>query len=741
MGVRDLLTEDEQGKVIGLTLDGTDVPMQKGDYAQAIVFEDGDGAHEVPFEKRGEEYVGRYGGIRFVQKRTLSDGRLTVEITMETGDTLPEYKYVDLRSGVDSYMVRYPAWEQQFFPTFMRCEKTHFWGYFSRIDGKKLAVACDGKLSSWRNHYNRVYYDPENPDDPGHRVYTTSFCLFCSLKQPQRHPQPRLEKRSVYHFRFVFGTCDSSEELDAFYASVLGVFPTRAKKRTIEKGERILFERQAGEYVLSDEKGNEVDPARPIEVGGRYYLTHILGERRSESVFFVREEPIVYLRAGALAAMKREQFASTNCETYYGFSAVFAYLCEQRDEELLFKAQEKLEVFLHTVLTEEGDLQKAADPARIQNYTTVVSILTLAYRASGQTRYLGIAEKLARKFMLSQGADGAYYSRGVHYTCVIYPAKSLFELCAALKEAGRAYEDIFSSAMRACENLRVLKTAIGTEGEHTFEDGMISCESLQLALAGLLSGGEERERYAEAAKEVLAQHRCLELEYAPDARYRGATLRHWEAHYDVLCSRNMMTSPHGWTSWKTYAQYYLYELTNDPEYLVACFDTLGACLQCTDVERAEVNWAFVVDPCVEANLFVPDREGGRLEKRVLGEEYLPCISPWWRADPSIVSVGYGDPRFGKTDGRARGACCDNDVFEHFKCLQEVGMRAVAHETPTGWITYNCRAAKDGFIVADDHVREIRLYSLQERKTTVNGREYALKRGVNRFGVNEKEKKE
>lgn len=355
---------------------------------------------------------------------------------------------------------------------------------------------------------------------------------------------------------------------------------------------------------------------------------------------------------------------------------------------------------------------------------------TLAYKATKEEKYLDTAVLLAEKFVTYQGEDGAYYSRNTHYTCVIYPAKSLFELCDVLNNTGRPFENIFASAMRACENLLRLMTDIGTEGEHTFEDGMISCEALQLALAGLLSNGEKREKYTTAAKKILRQHACLEVNFAPDARYRGCTLRHWEAHYDVLISRNMMTAPHGWTSWKTYAQYYLYELTNDPFYLTNYFDTLGACLQVCDWENEDVNWAFVIDPCVEARRFVKNGEGsGCLKEDVFGEEYLPRISQWWRANPKIVSIGYGDPRFGKIEGRARGACCDNDVFEHFKCLYETGMHAVAHETDDGWIAYNCTVNEDGISVTDKYVDKIRIFVKQAGIVCVNGKEYRLEKGA------------
>ncbi len=723
---------NEHGNIIGLKLSGERIPMRRDSYAQALVVESGELKHEIQFGRSGAEYTGECDGIKFVKRVTLENDRLYIKLRLEVSGSYENVTRIYLRTGVDSYMETYPYWDEQFYPTFMRCESTHFWGYFMRTDGKMLAVASPDPVASWSNHYNRVYYDPQNFDDPGHRVYTTSFDLYNAFPQPKRHPKIALEAGKSYEYEFVFAILSNFDELNAFYNSVVGMGLTVAEKWTLEQGESIKPIPEAGDYSLFDESGARLDLNAPLKNPGRYYLIHELNGKVSESVFFVRAGVADYLRVGAVAALKHEQYASANCETYYGFSAIFAYLTKFKDEKMLATALERLDYFLSVLLSDDQtEIKPDGAPWRIQNYTTIVSILTLAYRASGLEKYLDIAQKLARTFIGFQLPDGAYYCRNTHYTCVIYPAKSLLELCEVLKNEGREYKEIFASAMRACENLLKLKTNIGTEGEHTFEDGMISCEALQLALAGLLSEGEKRKEFTLAAEEVLAQHACLEQSYAPDCRYRGATLRHWEAHYDVLTSRNMMTSPHGWTSWKTYAQYYLYLLTDNPDYLVGYFDTVGACMQVCNLKTEYVDWAFVTDPCVKTKQFVAD---GVLKDAVLGEQYIPCISTWWRPDTSIISVGYGDPRINYTDGRAKGACCDNDVFEHFKCLFEVGFTAFAHETENGFICYNCKINDGKISVTERGITRLRYYSLSEKTVAVNGKSYNLKKGANEIAL-------
>lgn len=82
---------------------------------------------------------------------------------------------------------------------------------------------------------------------------------------------------------------------------------------------------------------------------------------------------------------------------------------------------------------------------------------------------------------------------------------------------------------------------------------MISCSALQLGFFALTLPEQERAPYIEAAEHMISIHRCLEQMVVPDCRMRGATLRFWEAQYDVMIRGNMLNSPHGWSSWKNYA--------------------------------------------------------------------------------------------------------------------------------------------------------------------------------------------
>ena len=244
---------------------------------------------------------------------------------------------------------------------------------------------------------------------------------------------------------------------------------------------------------------------------------------------------------------------------------------------------------------------------------------------------------------------------------------------------------------------------------------MISCSALQLGFFALTLPKNERAEYIAVAEHLMSLHRCLEEVKTPDCRTKGATLRFWEAQYDVMIRGNMMNTPHGWTSWKNYATYYLYLLTGKEEYLRDTIDTMGACLQMVD-ENENLRWAFIKDPYNKVKVFVPDPDApqadgyesapkdlptsfrGKYVEKVFGEEYVDMISSWYRAGKEKVMGGYQSCELWFRDYYVRvdnqGGACDNDVHEHFKCLEETLLKkafVILKEDTTG---YNCTVTKE-----------------------------------------------
>jgi hypothetical protein len=337
---------------------------------------------------------------------------------------------------------------------------------------------------------------------------------------------------------------------------------------------------------------------------------------------------------------------------------------------------------------------------RIQNHAMAAALYAQRYRATKELNDLRSAARLADFILQSQTPDGAYRNGKVHYTSVVYIAKAIMEVMAEEKKLAdqseewkENYSRHYASVKRAMDELAKNRDNIETEGELTFEDGMISCSYAQLAMFGLLQpkGSTERKKYMDAAEYLYQSHRCLSQHLIPDSRVHGASIRFWESQYDVLTHPNFVNSPHGWSAWRIYGVKYLYEETGKEEYLIDMMNALGSCAQLLDPSSDRLNWAFVCDPYVKVKQFVEDenQKGKGIHKdAVIGRQYLPMISDWYRAPKDTWVTGYWG---------YDGGCCDNDVHEIFKCMGEVVLAsAYFHLRPDGtYIAWNCSARKEG----------------------------------------------
>ena len=586
--------------------------------------------------------------------------RISVEVRAQ-GDVSAIVR-ASLRLGVDCYMDSYPQWNEKLFPTAMRCEKNGFWGVLCSPSGKMLALASPSRIVSWKNCYSDADYDVV-----GHRIYTCELDLMNAQPQPPRHP------------RVSFAVTDEPINAELFLSFV--------------EGEAALYtfvQKYAHIHVPTVSRLT-LAPDEPMLVDGREYTEELpfgqtvlkLPDGYAEVRVARRREWEYYLECAARSAEKCQQKPGTHCEAWYGwFSRV---LWATHTGEGIDGVRRDFDEFFSqlTQVTVDGKvrLKDAALPFRVQNSSALLSLLADVYEMTGDVGYLDAANDIAEYFMTLRAADGSFRCYGKHYTCVIYPAKSLIELSDAEERAGLCERaDVhFECARLAIEDLERRLDDIATEGQSTFEDGMITCEALQLAALARhrRTPPERRAALTEAAEYLMQKHRCLEQLYIPDCRTRGCTLRFWEARYDVNFFANAITAPHGWTAWKLYAVYYLYELTGKAEYLRELDETLGACALLVG-DDGELRWGFVVDPCVTGVRPVRCCNGHRSDGEIatetvtLGECYVEMVSDWWRHDPEMLINEYLDPWNKPQEWyRTRGGSCDNDVHEIFKALHEI----------------------------------------------------------------------
>jgi hypothetical protein len=695
-----VLILSDSGCIEKLVMGSFDCLFRNDEYSGPRWYGEWDGkTHNIAMRRASDM---RFEGIRddlaFSIEYKLESDRLLIAAAIKNGgaSTFRPVK-AGLKLGLDTYMDTWPEWNDKLFPTLLRCEKTHFWGYAMSTEGRILGIASPDPVASWSLDYNKTGDLPDS--DWGHRIYTINLDLMNALPLPARHPQNLYElqpgERRSWSIYLV--PVNDLADLKPMLSKICSAPMLEAGRYTLAPGESTGIHVFFDESVQLEITGPD-DMTRPFnskftapEEAGVYTITAASESGKvSEAKIYVRRPWSWYLKQARKAAVDMPQKASCCCESWYGHFSSFLARKYFPESDLDAKAEENFRKILPLMFDVEHGIPTLL-PDRIQNTCSMISLLTDYYEATRSLADLESAAKLADWIITRQDADGSYRGQNDgHYTCVIYAAKSMIELALVEKELAdsiwqQRYERHMTSARAAIDNLERLGDNIGTEGEHTFEDGMISCSALQLGLFALLqSDPTERERYTQAAKNLLERHRCLEQIIVPDCRMAGCTLRFWEAQYDVLIKQNMITSPHGWTSWKTYTTWYLYLLTGEESLLQRTMDTLGACMQMIDADTGKLRWAFVADPYIRAEVFEQDpAQSGKptIQDRVIGEDYVDMISGWWKAPCNALTGGYW----------GQGGCCDNDVHEHFKCLEEVALTSayIIEQQRGTFSTWNC----------------------------------------------------
>ncbi len=616
-----------------------------------------------------------------------------------------------LRLGVNTEMDVFPHWNKVYFPTMMRCEKDFFWGYLMNPSGNILTVVSPNPVASWNYSYKKG----------GHRIFTSNLDLMHKLPLPERHPQnlyslkPNEEKTWIIYLQPTNNLQDVKPIVNQLSKAVIIDAPqyTIAENETFQikilgvvKSLNIITPKNNDSIKLKPSATVDFTPQDGI---GKYKLVAVSKSgKTTEAVFSVRKPWSWYMQQARINAILQEQKGGSHAESWYGLFSMFLTQKYYPDADLLKKSLDKFNEIYPLMYDEQGFpksklLWDSWDITnRIQNTACMASVLAAMYSTFQDTTYLTKAATMCDFLIKNQDKKGAYRNGKTHYTSVVYNAKSVLEVCGQEKLLAtgnniwqQRYNRHFESAKKAINELTLSRDNIETEGEMTYEDGMISCSYTQISmLATLTSDKAERDRYIEAAEYLRKGHQSLSQLLIPDSRMNGGSLRYWESQYDILSFPNMMSSPHGWSAWRIYGLYYLYQLTGNPELLDQMYNALGTCVQLVDEKSGELRWGFCVDPYLKGDLLVKDTLfAGRENKGVrssnpVGEQYVEMISGWYKAKPNTWVTGYWEPD---------GGCCDNDVHEIFKCLEETALtNAFVVEQKDGSLRgYNCTIKSAG----------------------------------------------
>ena len=614
-----------------------------------------------------------------------------------------------LRLGINTCMKTYPEWRSIYFPTLLKCEKTHFWGYFMRPDGNILTVTSPDPIASYHLHYNNTTRNFGH----GHWIHTASLDLLNPGPLPEENPENchSLKKGESRSWTINLSkasrlsdvgsiVCEQTRSpfVSADYYTIEegGLFNIKIQSQGIPKVTVVLPDGKKSQLrIESVGNGKYISQYKPTTGKGVYKLSVQDGSKISKAWLSVRYDWTDYLKAAREACLKYSQKATSHTESWYGFFSAYIAKKYFPENETDCKVEDKFQE-LYPLMYDVDTKLPTSWHDRIQNHAMMASLFAFRYKADKNIEDLYVASILADYILTKQTPDGVYRSHKVHYTSVIYIAKAIMEIMKEEKVLAEKsdywsmqYNRHYTSVKMAMDELASSLDDIQTEGQQTFEDGMISCSYSQLAMFALLhpEGSAERKKYLDASLYLVSSHRCLSQLLIPDSRVNGGSLRFWESQYDILTYPNFINSPHGWSAWRIYGLKYLYQLTGQESYLTEMMNALGSCVQLLDPSTGKLNWAFVNDPYVKVNYFVEDKEQkgkGMYIDKVIGREYLPMISDWYQAPKDTWVTGYWG---------FDGGCCDNNVHEIFKCVGEVALTsAYFHLRDDGTcITLNCNA--------------------------------------------------
>jgi hypothetical protein len=657
-------------------------------------------------------FAGTTDDIHYSLHYKLEGGQLAIVAGLKNergSDYTP--KAARLVLGINCEMLSYPTWNDRYFPTLLRCEKTHFWGYFMTPRGRILTIGSPDPVASYTMHYEKSSWG-----DGGHLINTCSLDLMHALPLPPRHPQHMVSLKAgeTRTWKIYIQPLESLEQIKPSLAASLSSPMIDADRYTLAAGEssRItVWTKRPVTVTVAAESGSSTQLAMhsatdhkctatftPQGGPGLYKLTVAQSDGHvSEACISVRQPWSWYLRQARKASLVDKQYASSHLEQWLGLETAVQARRYLPDPSLDTQTDQRLREIL--ALQWNLNTKRPTDMPEIRfliNTAQMAGVVAYRYLSDNDPYWLDLASGFADYVVSRQDPSGNYHN----YTTVAYPVKCVMTVMAVEKTASAkdqrwtaAYNRHYDSARKAMDFLVRAKDNLTTEGQNTFEDGMISCAGLQLGLFALLQKDpEQRRRYAEAARNMMLAHRCLEQLLIPDSRMNGATLRFWEAQYDVLMggSLNMMNSPHGWSAWLIPGLWYQYLLTGEEEWLQKAMNAMGSCAQVIDSRTGRLRWAFVPDPYREVTMLVPDSDHPGRGKRVdaiIGEQYVPMIASFHYPEH--------EPVFG--NGWNSGWCCCNDVHEIFTSLSEVALTsAYVLERANGELAvWNCTATRDG----------------------------------------------
>jgi hypothetical protein len=646
-------------------------------------------------------------------------GKLTMVASLKNESAKPflASPSISLRLGIDNEMKETKKYFNVFFPTLLRCERTHFWGYFQSPGGQILTISSPDAIASRTIGYI----------EQGHRIATSSLDMLHTLPLPPRHPQNLIQLASgeTKSWTIVLEPVDSLTDILPTVAANCKAPFIDLKCTTAAAGEmvevKINFE---GNYLpeisMAGPNGQKIKMLQKEVFGnsikynilapaavGNYKIFAKGNNKLSEAILHIRKPWGWYLQQARKEALRMQIKPMSHREGWLGFFSAYGAERYYPDKKLLAKTEEVFDNFYAVMVDSiqtEFYKKKPTWHDRPQNSSWMLALMVTRYSATKKIEDLDQAAKWGDAFITKFQLPDGSFSR---YSALTLGAKFLADLIVYERHLSQKsplwkerYDRHQLAIEKASKKLLEVKDLEDTEGEATYEDTQAGSAWTLLALQALMCNNDSlKKRYLAASLQVQSRHESLTQALIPDGRMRNATLRFWESQYDVLTLPNMMNSPHGWTMRSQFGSLYLYLLTGEERFLDMMNNAMGACVQAIDESTGILRWSFVPDPYIEAQQFVPDIDKpgqGKVVSSIIGEQWLPMISDWWQIPKGEIGALI---KF-KTKGFqivSQGWSCDNDVHETFRVLADEFMpNAFVLEREDGSLrAMNCAIKRKG----------------------------------------------
>ena len=338
-------------------------------------------------------------------------GQPALEVTLINQGHVPfQPEKAGLRLGIDTYMDKYPDWFGKYFPTLMRCEQTHFYGYLQTPAGHTLGIVSPQPVASWSVEYNLGYQDPAPHWFMGHRIESLNLDLMNALPLPDRHPQDlwMLKQGESKTWIIALVDIDRPEEFEENVHQLAGVPVLRMPQTTCRPGEEISFDVLSADAVVTvcDDQGRELPLQKTSHAGdvqrmactlpqvGLYTVRAVEGDKVAEGVLSAHASWQWTLEQARANAWKYHQKATSHIESWYGFYSAFEAAKHFPEKELDHKLRDRFD-YLFDLLHDTVKMEPKYHVSRIQNTSGTINLLVYKYAAYRDVEDLKKAARLA----------------------------------------------------------------------------------------------------------------------------------------------------------------------------------------------------------------------------------------------------------------------------------------------------------------------------------------------------------